>query len=195
MFENAIHLKIEDTFETHTSESQTGGRKEYDTCEHLVTMIAALNEAINAGEGITWTFADITKCFDRIWMTDAHYFLISKNCDPKAIKVLSILLGVNKLSLKKNGKSFVIYGGLGQGGITAGRSASASISDTMERNALCHPCPTIYNGENICNQGYIDDTATADSNVLGFKYSGLIIEETLEEMSLEAHPSKTVHHW
>ena len=26
MFENAVHLKIEDTFEHHTPESQTGGR-------------------------------------------------------------------------------------------------------------------------------------------------------------------------
>ena len=156
-------------------------------------MMASLHEMTRVGKGIAYTFADISKCFDRIWLHDAHYFLCKFHGDPKAIKVLSILLGTNKLKLQGSQKTFTIHGGLGQGGVTVGRSSSASISETMERNASCHPCPMIYNGEDICNQGYIDDTATSDNNVLGVKYSCKIIEETLDELSLEAHPTKTVH--
>ena len=82
---------------------------------------------------------------------------------------------------------------MGQGGVTVGRTCAASISEVMDRNVACHPCPLLHNGVNIANQGYVDDTATADDNVHGVKFSCKIVEETFEELSLEAHPAKTVH--
>ena len=193
MFENAIHLKIEDTFDSFTPEAQTGGCKNADTSEHLVTMMSALNEATEAGEGIIYTFADITKCFDRVYMSDAHYWLLKMQADPKAVKVLSLLLSVNNLSIQGSDVTFKIYNGLGQGGVTVGRSSSACISDAMDRNIKTHPCPMIHNDVNISSQSFVDDSATADNKVQGVKYSGRIIEEALKELSLEAHPLKTVH--
>ena len=74
-----------------------------------------------------------------------------------------------------------------------GSSASACISDVMDRNTSAHPEPTIFNGEVVSNLGFVDDTATMDTTVKGVKASCRIIQETFDELSLEAHPTKSVN--
>ena len=194
IFEMMLYKKVEVVFDVSTPESQTGGMKGADTTEHLVLMINALNMFILENKGLIFTFADIRKCFDRLFLSDAHYFLIKFGGDRKAIKVLSILLGTNKLSLQGgSGRSFTVEDGCGQGNVSVGRSASASISDVMDKNVATHPAPLIVNDVNIANQGFVDDTATADDNNIGVKFSCKAIQNTFDELSLEAHPSKTVH--
>ena len=193
LLEMCIHVKIDKVFDTKTPEAQTGGMKASDTCEHLVLMMETLNRVTMEGGGLVFTFADIRKCFDRVHLADSHYFLMRHMADIKAIKVLAILLDYNVISMQGSKKSFVIRGGLGQGGVTVGRSCAASISETMEKNVSLHPQPLYHNGVNVANQGYVDDTATTDIDTEGVKFSCKFIEETFEEMSLEAHPQKTVN--
>ena len=81
----------------------------------------------------------------------------------------------------------------GQGGVSIGRSAAAIITDAMDSNVKNHPCPEKLNGVVIANLGYVDDTATIDSDPEGVKASCHIIQEAFEELSLEAHNTKTVH--
>ena len=192
LFEMCLHQKLDVVFDNHTPESQAGGVKEADTVEHLVILIGAINQKYNEGKGLIISFADIVKCFDRIFLSDSHYFLMKYGADLKALKVLSILLGKNVLSLQGSSKSFTIKDGQGQGGVTTARSCAASISEVMERNSRCHPNPTVFRGENIANLGFIDDTATVDTDEIGAMFSGRLIQETFEEMSLQAHHSKTV---
>ena len=98
----------------------------------------------------------------------------------------------NVLSLQGSSKTFTIEDGQGQGGVTTARSCAASISEVIERNTRCHPNPTMFRGENIANMGFVDDTATVDTNEVGAMFSGRLIQETFEEMSLQAHHSKSV---
>ena len=193
LLEMCIHVKIDKVFDEKTPEAQTGGMKGADTCEHLVLMMETLNKVMAEGKGLVFTFADIRKCFDRVHLADAHLFLMRHMADTKAVKVLSILLDHNVISMQGSSKSFIIKGGLGQGGVTVGRSCAASISETMEKNVTCHPAPLHHNGVNVANQGYVDDTATTDISTEGVHFSCKVIEETFEEMSLEAHPQKTVN--
>ena len=195
IFEMLIYQKIYVIFDKKTPESQTGGCKMSDTLEHLVMIISTLNQKVNLGKGLILTLADIRKCFDRLYLSDCQYWLLKSGADPKAVKLLTLLLSFNRLKLQgsSSGKSFIIEDGQGQGGVTVGRSAAATISDTMERNVATHPCPTIHNGVNIANLGYVDDTATIDEDPEGTKFSCKIIQEAFEELSLEAHSSKTVH--
>ena len=71
------------------------------------------------------------------------------------------------------------------------RSASATISDVMDRNVECHPNPVHVNEVKTANLGYVDDTLCMDYDAIGTKFSSQIIEETLEELALQAHNEKT----
>ena len=76
--------------------------------EHLTMLMEILNRKTMEKSGLIMTFADIRKCFDRVHMADAHFFLIQNEADMKAVKMLSILLDKNILSLSESKKSFEI---------------------------------------------------------------------------------------
>ena len=149
-----IYQKLYVIFDEFTGDSQTGGCKMSDTVEHLIVIMSALNQKVKAGQGLILTLADMKKCFARLYLSDCQY------C-PKAVKLLTLLLGFNKLKLQgsSTGKSFSIVDRQGQGGVSVGRSAVATITDAMERNVDNHPNPEKLNGVVIANLGYVDDTA------------------------------------
>ena len=191
LFEDAVYMKIEATFDQETPDSQAGSKKESDCLENLVILIAALNKSTLEGAGLCLTFVDIVKCFDRLYLSDSQWFLLNHGGDPKAIKVLTLLLGTTKLKLQGSNKEFTISDGQGQGGVSVARSASATISDIMDRNVENHPKKFYLNGVQVSNMGYVDDTMCIDSDAIGVIFSCMIIEETLEELALEAHKDKT----
>ena len=191
LFEDAVYMKVEATFDQETPESQAGGKKQSDCLENLITLIAALNQSIQEGAGLCITFVDIRKCFDRLYLSDSQWFLLKHGGDKKAIKLLTLLLTTTKLKLKGSEKQFLVSNGQGQGGTSVARAASATISEAMDRNVLTHPNPAHCNGVKVSNLGYVDDTLSLDKEEVGTKFSCQIIEETLEELSLEAHPDKT----
>ena len=82
--------KIDIVFDECTPESQTGGVKITETIEHLSLLKSALLEKLTKGKGIIYyTFAEIEKCFDNIFLSYSNSFLI---INPKALKVLTLLL-------------------------------------------------------------------------------------------------------
>ena len=192
LLENVIYIKLEACYDKVTGESQSGGMKMNDCNEHLVVMMNLLRQRQEEGEGVIFTFADIEKCFDMLHMPDAHYFIIMNNADLKAVQVLNKLVGTNRITVNNSEKSFVIQNGQGQGGVCVGRSASGCITEVMERNANQHPEPAKLYDQNVQNSGFVDDTATADFNETGSKISCNIITDTFNELSLRAHPTKTV---
>ena len=68
--------KIDIVFDECTPESQTGGVKITETIEHLSLLMSALLEKLTKGKGIIYTFADIEKCFDNIFLSYSNSFLI-----------------------------------------------------------------------------------------------------------------------
>ena len=62
----------------------------------------------------------------------------------------------------------------------------------MERNAKQHPCPAKLHDQIVQNSGFVDDTATADFTEIGSKISCNFISDTFNELSMRAHPTKTV---
>ena len=192
LLENVIYIKLEACYDKVTGESQSGGMKKNDCNEHLVVMMNLIKQRQEEGEGVIFTFADIEKCFDMLHMPDAHYFIIINNADLKAVQVLNKLVGTNRITVNNSENSFEIQNGQGQGGICVGRSASGSITEVMERNAAHHPEPAKLFDQNVQNSGFVDDTATADTKETGSKISCAIITDTFNELSLRAHPTKTV---
>ena len=81
-----IHRKIDVVFDECTPESQTGGVKGSDTVEHLSLLMMAILDKTEEGEGIIFSFADITKCFDNIFLEDSNFFLLINQVNPKALK-------------------------------------------------------------------------------------------------------------
>ena len=75
------------------------------------------------------------------------------------------------MKLQGSNKEFTISDGQGQGGVSVARSASATISDIMDRNVENHPQKFYLNGVQVSNMGYVDDTMCIDSDAIGVIFS------------------------
>ena len=192
ILELAIYLKLEDTFDTYTSENQLGGMKASSTSEHLALTMSLVNDLEKKKSGAVITCADVRKCFDNAWLSDMNWFLVKNQADIKATRMYQKLTGVNNLTVQGAKESFLITDGIGQGGIGAARSTSGGSSEVLERNMETHVNPIIYNGVNATCDEFVDDTKMTDYDSKGAKVSGNIITASLDELAMLAHPDKTV---
>ena len=88
--------------------------------------------------------------------------------------------------------TFHISNGEGQGGIIAARSTSAGVAEAAEKYIEAHHVPLKLKGIDVKLDIFVDDTKTADGDSQGAKASGNIVTCALGELSLRAHPDKTV---
>ena len=103
-----------------------------------------------------------------------------------------MITGKNFLQVQGANDWFQITNGLGQGGVSAARLASASTSEVFERKLKTHPDPMEYRGVSVAVDEFVDDCKTMDMDSKGAKVSGNIISSALDEMALKAHGEKTV---
>ena len=192
ILENCLYLKMERIFDERTGETQLGGMKQSSTIEHLAMLTSLVNTLEKEKRGAVITAADVKKCFDTVFLSDLLYFLIKEGCDLKTIKIFQILTGYNKLKVQGAKEWFEIPNGCGQGGVTAARLTSAGSAEVFERKVRTHPSPMMYRGENLAVDEFVDDCKMTDSDSRGAKVSGEILSSVLDELSLEAHPEKTV---
>ena len=192
ILENCLYLKMERTFDERTGETQLGGMKQSSTIEHLSMLTSLVNSLEKEKKGAIITAADVKKCFDMVFLSDLLFFLIKEGCDLKTIKIFQILTGQNKLQVQGTNKWFQIANGCGQGGVTAARLTSAGTAEVFERKVKTHPSPMFFRGESLAVDEFVDDCKLTDSDSRGAKVSGNILSAALDELSLEAHPDKTV---
>ena len=192
ILEMAIAMKLAPTFNDHTGSTQLGGMPDGECTEHLVLMMSMINHLEMEGEGGILTFCDIKKCFDSVFLSDMCWFLLKNDADLKAVKLFQLLTGTNRLRIQGSEKEFVITNGIGQGGNVAARATSAGMAECTERWMKNHPDPMFLRGVNVGLDEFVDDTKTSDKTAVGSKVSGEILTNAFNELSVAAHPDKTV---
>ena len=194
LFEATIYVKIESHLDTHTPHIQLGGMKQGDCLEHLCTIASMMEDAEKNKRAFAALFCDVKKMFDRVHLADTQSTLIRQGADLKALKVLHKLQNKNILKVKGSDKSFIIQGGEGQGNCISGRRVALGLAEATTRHLRTAPKEIIYKHHNITIQttGFIDDAALYSNTATGAKTNGNIYTNILDEMALEAHPTKTV---
>ena len=192
LLELLIYQKLEPVFDDFTGESQTGGMKESDTLEHLLTLMSMVKKCENCGEACIFTFLDIKKCFDCAHLSDMNFELFLNDLDLKALKMFQIISGKNVIRIQGGEKTVLINNGEGQGSVGAARSCSLGITSVVERVSKTHPDPVFLNNVNIATSSFVDDTMSTDKSAPGAKVSGSIMTVALDELALEAHEKKTI---
>ena len=194
LFEATVYVKIEQHLDSNTPEIQLGGMKEGDCLEHLITIASMTEEAERSKRNYAALFCDVKKMFDRVHLADTQSTLIRQGADLKAVKILQKLQNVNRLKVKGAEKSFTIIGGEGQGNSVSGKRISSSLAEVTTRHLRTAPEQFIYKHREISVQstGFIDDAALYAGSAEAAKHNGEIYTDILDEMSLEAHPTKTV---
>ena len=195
IFELLCYQKLENHFDTFTDESQMGGRKDCDTIENLA-MLTSLIKAREEekAEGIISTFIDAQKCFDRSFLTDNHAILQIQGADKKACKNLYNFQKEAKVKMAGSEREIVIKGGEGQGGIPAARRTTGGMTEATVRNSNRQPeeLKLVHRGQSSEQQGYVDDENQNADNTESAKVGCALYDDTLGELSMSAHPDKSV---
>ena len=100
----------------------------------------------------------------------------------------------NKLNVKGSTKTCWSCSGEGQGNCVSGRRISLCLAEITTRHSEKIPEELVYKHrqQQIKNTGFVDDAALYGKNAEGAKLNGKIYSEILNEMALDAHPTKTV---
>ena len=193
-FQLLVYLKLESHFDTHTHESQMGGKKGCDTIEHLTFITSAVKAREEKGEGIIGTAADMVKCFDRSFLSDNHAILQLEGGDRKALKVLHKYQKENVIRVAGCDNTFTITNGMGQGGIPDARVTTSGITEATVRHMSKMPEDHVFvhREEKVTNLGYIDDTLLTSDNPTAAGIGSKLYGDALDELAMGAHPVKSV---
>ena len=194
IFEMLVYFKLEQHFDTHTSECQQGGMKEGDTIENLAMLSSIIVDREDKKEGLVMTAVDAVKCFDRVHLSDAHAILQVAGADKKALKVLYKLGATNHIKVAGAKRSFTIINGETQGGITAARRTTYMIDEATLRYSKKIPedMSVTHRGEVVNNEGFVDDELLLAFTVAAAALAASLYTLTLNKLAMSAHPTKTV---
>ena len=194
IFEMLVYFKLENHFDSKTSECQQGGMKQCDTVENLAMLSSIIVEQEDKKNGLIMTAIDAVKCFDRVHLSDAHAMLQVSGADKKALKVLYQLGAVNKIKVAGGSRSFTITNGETQGGIAAARRTTFMIDEATLRHSRKIPkhLAVIHRGELVNNEGFVDDELLLGFETEAASLAAKLYTNTLDELAMSAHPQKTV---
>ena len=194
LYELLVYLKLESHFDSVTAESQMGGRKDGDTVEHLAMLTSIIKDREEQGGGAVLGMVDAVKCFDRSWLSDNHAILQLEGADRKALKVMYKLSSVNKVNVAGCDKTFIQEDGVGQGSVGGARITTSAITECTERhvNRLPAQLALVHRGIQINQQGFVDDVILPSDNSEGARVSNKLYTDTLNELAMSAHPTKSV---
>ena len=197
LYELIIYFKLEDCYERITGEAQHGGKKMHDCVEQLSVILHLCQKKEKEGEGLVMTLCDIVKCFDNVFLDDAMVPLVKGNANIKAARQLYNSKKENTIVFENSEATFKQNLGIGQGGHNDPRNASSVITDVCENNFEHHKDPTKFYNTKCEMSQFVDDTSCGSSNnkrsaAENARESGMLISDSLDEISLKAHGEKTV---
>ena len=194
LYELLIYMKLESHFDTATAESQMGGRKDGDTIEHLAMLNSIIKDREEKGEGVILTMVDAIKCFDRSFLSDNHATLQLEGADKKALKVMYKLSKENTVKVAGSKDTFSQTDGVGQGSVGGARITTSAITESTERhvNKIPKQLALTHRQEEISQQGFVDDVILGGANTEGARVSTRLYSNTLYELAMSAHKTKSV---
>ena len=184
---------IEPELDKPTPEGQAGGMIKNSIREHLMvlSLVMKMNEA--ASLPTIMTLVDVTLCFDKVRMMDAVFEAALANANSKVHQVLVNLM--NETYIKINGnpllRETIIKAILGQETNFAPKVISLTIGKATDSSIPLSNCIKVRNAS-VPPREFMDDVKIFNKDTKTARLNGEIMSKTLDNLSLEANPKKSV---
>ena len=200
IFEKLIMTKIEDRLFGNPPDFQVGGQKMGSTNEHLLSMITVMRRLEKVNGGGCVIFMDIKSCFDKIKLSDILYESTQCGVMGRPLRVINDY--TNNLVIHMQGDPDTNRIGklsdtTGQGSGFAPVGTSMVMAKTLDNNIKKSSesdqklIVSSVKGLVLKPNFFVDDLAKPCGKVPEVVANGRVITQTLDELSLTAHPDKS----
>ena len=199
-FEKLLMTKLEGRMSDHTPECQIGGQKLSSTNEHLLTAITLMRRLEKEQGGGGSIFMDIKACFDRIHLRDILVETAKAGIVGKPLRMIAEY--TNNLKIRLQGdcdpdREVKIQNSTGQGSGFAPKGTSMTMAATlvekieMRSDEEKEKIISEVKGVPLEPEFFVDDLHKICANEDELAINGVVIDETLAELKLDAHPEKS----
>ena len=199
-YEKMLMTKIEGRMSDHTPRCQIGGRKLSSTNEHLATSITLMRRLEKEQGGGGTIYMDVRSCFDKVHLRDIIFQTARAGVVGKPLRAISEY--TNNLKIKLMGdidpnREAKIKNSTGQGSGFAPVGTSMVTSVTLDEKIQEKPekiqrlIRSEIKGVPLEEEFFVDDLSKVAKDEVELAENGIVIDETLNELRLEAHPEKS----
>ena len=195
VFERILKNRNKDVLTRKLSPMQTGGVEKRSTIDNILTVLAIMERNTYYGKETYITFADVQKCFDRMWVDDgvkdmwlkgmdSRDCIMVRNMNRSAVAVIDTPVGVTReIKVKHTLKQ----------GTVIGPDVCKISMDSINNRSI--PIITAY-GPDLDIQGlaFMDDVVSAGSNICAEKtVESCSILEDRKKMIFGTSSGKSAH--
>ena len=192
--EKVVMKKLKKKMSLATPPEQLGGVKDASCEEHLVTLMTVLRSQERQKKATAVTFMDVVKCFDQIPLDEVGHSAGQAGIVGKPLKTLMEINADTEMTIvgDTTGKSFIAKNTVGQGLVSACEGSAMVMGASLQRAMKNKTHHLVVEGVKVGPAAFVDDVAQADGSGDGVRSTGKCLTNTLEEVGLEAHPTKSV---
>ena len=137
---------------------------------------------------------DVVKCFDKVSLDDVCYQAGQAGIVGNPLKVLKEINSDTKMSIvgDDSGETFIARDTVGQGLVSACEGSALVMGLSLHKAMLDKEDHIMIGNVQVDTTAFVDDAAQADSTSNGVRSTGKCLTNTLDELGLSAHPTKSV---
>ena len=196
MFEKMLMQRVEAKVRLATPDLQQGGQPGGSTMDHLVSMVALINVRRRKNSATVITLMDIVKCFDKCKLGDILYEFANAGVGPHDLRLIRDFNENTKIRIQGDcdpDRAAVVQDSVGQG-TTGAVSGAALMMGRKVEEVFKESQQALKVGDvTVMPTGFADDVASARGSLEGAHEAGRLLTEVIDELSLSAHPEKTVN--
>ena len=196
VFEKMLMQRVEAKVRQATPDLQQGGQPGGSTMDHLVSMVALINVRRRKNSATVITLMDIVKCFDKCKLGDILYEFANAGVGPHDLRLIRDFNENTKIRIQGDcdpDRAAVVQDSVGQGTTGAVSGAVLMMGRKVEKVFKESQQALKVGDVTVMPTGFVDDVASARGSLEGAHEAGRLLTEVIDELSLSAHPEKTVN--
>ena len=196
LFERMMMKKIEGRIQAATPELQQGGQPGGSTIDHLVKAMTVMKMQMKKGKVTIITLMDIVKCFDKCKLNEIMYELGQAGIHGRQLRLFEAFNEDTVIKIQgdvDSEREAVIKNSVGQGTTGAVQGSALMMARAIDNNFKNNKNKIKIGEEEVGPSGFVDDMQGLSGDIKGAKETGESFTRAIEELSLKAHPEKTVN--
>ena len=196
IFEKLLMKTVESKVRRATPPLQQGGQPGGSTTDHLVSTMTVIKMQTRRKKPAVMTLMDIQKCFDKCKLNDILYEFGQAGIKGRQLRLIKQFNEKTNIVIQgdvDSGRSASIENSVGQGTNGAVDGAALMMARVLEQHFGGDETKIKLGEIEVDPTGYVDDVANLRDTVDGAKEAGRRMTKAVDELSLKAHPTKTVN--
>ena len=192
--EKVVMKKLKKKMSLATPPEQLGGVKDASCEEHLVSLMTVLRSQERQKKATAVTFMDVVKCFDKIHLDEVGHQAGKAGIVGNPLKTLMEINSDTEMTVvgDNSGKSFIAKNTVGQGLVSACEGSALVMGASLHKAMKMKTDHLVVEGIKIGPSAFVDDVAQPDDTGDGVRSTGKCLTNTLDNLGIEAHPTKSV---